>query len=127
MRIKFDECLDARLAEILTRVGHEVNTVRDQKLLGISDEGLYECCIAEGYVLVTLDRDFSNVLRYPPEPTPGIVVLRGPNDLFPTMRILVETFARALSYPQYQLRGRLWVVEPGRLRIHESRELWDDV
>ena len=124
MKIKLDECLDARLAEILKRAGHEVNTVREQKLLGISDEGLYERCIAEGYVLVTLDKDFSNVLRYPPEPTPGIVVLRGPNDLFPTMRMLMETFASALVYPQYRLRGRLWIVEPGRLRIHESGELW---
>lgn len=34
MRIKMDECLDARL------VGHEVRAIREQGLTGISDEEL---------------------------------------------------------------------------------------
>lgn len=126
MRIKMDECLDARLAEILRRLGHDVRTIREQGLAGISDEELYRHCIEEGYVLVTLDKGFSNVLRYPPGPTPGIVVLRGPDDLFPTMRVLMETFAQALEEGRYPLHGRLWIVEPGRMRIHEPGKLEDE-
>lgn len=30
MKIKLDECLDARLVEILKRDGHEVKTLREQ-------------------------------------------------------------------------------------------------
>ena len=41
-------------------------------------------CIVEGLILVSLDKHFANVLRFPPEPTAGIVELRGPNDLFST-------------------------------------------
>jgi len=124
MKIKLDECVDVRLAQVLKRAGYEVLTVREQNMLGVSDEDLYEHCIARDCVLVTLDRDFSNVLRYPPDPTPGIVVLRGPNDLFPTMRVLMKTFVQALTKTQYRLKGRLWVVEPGRMRIHEPEEPW---
>jgi hypothetical protein len=120
MRIKLDENLDARLADILTHAGHDAATVKEQRLLGIRDEALYAHCIAEGWILVSLDRDFSNVLRYPPESTAGIAVLRGPNDLFPIMRILVETFAEALTHDDPL--GKLWIVEPGRLRIHEPME-----
>ncbi len=72
--------------------------------------------------MVSLDRDFSNVLRFPPEKTPGIVVLRGPNDLFPTMRILVRTLIQALTKDTPM--SRLWIVDPGRIRIHES--LYDE-
>jgi len=67
--------------------------------------------------LVTLDLDFSNVLRYPPEQTPGLVVLRGPDDLFPTVKILIQTLLNALTRDAPS--GQLWIVEPGRIRIHE--------
>ena len=52
--------------------------------------------------------------------TAGLLVLRGPNQLFPTMRILVETLIDALN--KESPAGRLWIVEPGRLRIHEEAE-----
>lgn len=117
MRFKFDECLDARLAVVMREIGHDVATVRDQGLHGIPDHALYERCAEEGYILVTLDLVFSNVFRFPPEPTPGLVVFRGPNDLFPTMRILVRTLVSALTTGAPS--GRWWIVEPGRVRIHE--------
>jgi hypothetical protein len=52
--------------------------------------------------------------------TPGIVVLRGPNDLFATTGKLVETLAEALKREKPE--GRLWIVELERIRIHESPE-----
>jgi predicted nuclease of predicted toxin-antitoxin system len=118
MRLKLDECLDARLAVLLRNAGHETTTVPDQGLRGTPDRALYEHCAAEDHILVTLDLDFSNVLRFPPDRGPGLIVLRGPNDLFPTMRILVKTLINSLTTDTPT--GRLWIVEPGRLRVHES-------
>ncbi len=117
MKLKLDENLDARLALLLQGALHDAVTVRDQNMLGIEDQALYERCIIEGRILVSLDKDFSNVLRFPPEDTAGIVVLRGPDDLFPTMRILVRTLIQALT--KDTPTGKLWIVEPGRIRIHE--------
>jgi len=118
MRLKLDENVDARLALLLRQAGHETTTVRDQGLRGIEDPELYKHCSSEAYTLVTLDLDFSNVLRFPPERTPGLVVLRGPDDLFPTVRILVQTLVDALTSDTPS--GRLWIVESGRVRIHET-------
>jgi len=118
MRLKLDENIDARLAAFVRQAGHETTTVLDQGLHATVDPALYDHCVSEGYVLVTLDLDFSNVLRYPPERTPGLVVLRGPNDLFPTVRILFQTLLNALTRDTPS--GHLWIVEPGRIRIHES-------
>lgn len=117
MKLKLDENVDARLAVLLRQAGHETTTVRDQRLLGMADSALYQRCTSEGHILVTFDLDFSNPLRFPPERTPGLVVLRGPDNLFPTMRILVQTLVNALVTGMPS--GHLWIVEPGRLRIHE--------
>lgn len=118
MKLKLDENVDARLVVLLRQAGHETTTVRDQGLRGIADLALYEHCTSEGHTLVTLDLDFSNVLRFPPERTPGLVVLRGPDDLFPTVRILAGTLVNALINDTPS--GRLWIIEPGRVRIHEE-------
>ena len=117
MRLKLDENLDARLALLLRQAGHDTTTIVGQGLRGIADPALYEHCTLEGHILVTLDLGFSNVLRFPPERTPGLVVLRGPDDLLPTIRILIHTLINALSTGTPS--GRLWIVEPGRLSVHE--------
>jgi len=118
MKFKLDENLDERLVLLLRNARHDAVTVRDEELRGISDTKLVERCRIEERILISLDKDFSNTLRFPPEETPGLVVLRGHNNLFATMRTLIRSLLQALD--QDQPDGRLWIIEPGRLRIHES-------
>ncbi|MBI4307528.1 MAG: DUF5615 family PIN-like protein [Chloroflexi bacterium] len=120
MKVKLDENVDARLAEPLCTAGHDATTVAGQGIGGIDDEALFTLCKNEGRLLVTLDLGFANVLRYSPSESPGLVVLRGPNQHFATMRLLVETLISALHAETPG--GRLWIVEPGRLRVHEDSE-----
>lgn len=116
MKIKIDECVDTRVCPILKEAGHEAITIKKQKLHAIEDQRLYELCLGEGYVLLTLDSHFSNILRYDPGPTSGIIVLKGRDDLFPTTRVLIETLIEGLRRENPE--GKLWVVEYGRIRIH---------
>ena len=120
MRIKLDENIDLRLTALLKEAGHDAITVQEQGLRGIADRELYELCKAESCILVTLDLGFSNLLHFPPDGTAGLVVLRGPNQLFTTMRVLIETLIDALI--KESPLNKLWIVEPGRLRIHEETE-----
>ena len=117
MKLKLDENIDTRLARLLGGAGHDAVTVGEQDLHGTHDIELYQICISENRALVTLDIDFSNILRYPPDGTPGLVVLRGPDDLFVTTRILVETLLEALN--KESPLNQLWIIEPRRVRIHE--------
>jgi predicted nuclease of predicted toxin-antitoxin system len=118
MRLKLDENLDERLLLVFEKAGHDASSVRLQGLKGETDESLFKLCGREDRVLVTLDLDFSNVLRFSPQDTPGIIVLRGRSNLLSSIRELVETLIAALKIrsPEEQL----WIVEPGRLRIHAS-------
>lgn len=79
MRLKLDENIGRRGLALLKSEGHDVMTVREQGLGGTSDERLFEVCRDEERALVTLDRDFGQVMRFPPENSAGIVVLdQGP-------------------------------------------------
>ncbi len=120
MRLKLDENFDLRLVPLLRSEGFDVDTVRDEGLSGSADETVYRVCRDSQRVLVSLDLDFSNPLRYPPEPTEGIIILRVPRPLLSLIRTtLLEAVPALKSGP---LKGALWIVEPGRIRVHEQRE-----
>ena len=83
MRIKVDENIGSSGVAILTQGGHDAMTVREQGLAGSTDEDVFQVCVAERRILVTMDRDFGHVTRFPPKQTAGIVILElgGPASL----------------------------------------------
>ena len=117
MKFKLDENFDPRLVPLIAEGGHEVDTVRDEGMSGSRDEAVYQTCVESGRTLITLDLDFSNPLRFPPGSTEGIVVVRPPR---PVLSIIRATLAATLPDLKAQrLRGKLWIVEPGRLRLYD--------
>ena len=61
---------------MLRAAGHDVIAVVEESLGGASDPTVRFAAIESGRVLVTLDGDFGNIVRYPPQGTPGIIWLR---------------------------------------------------
>ena len=124
MKFKLDENLGTRTQELFRQQGHDVMTVRDQQLQGCSDKRLFDICCAEHRCLVTLDLDFSDVLRFPPQQSHGIVVIRVPhNPTLPLLEQLIRQFLRILE--TMPLEKKLWIVETGRIRIHQTEETED--
>jgi predicted nuclease of predicted toxin-antitoxin system len=121
VRLKLDENIGRRGAELLGSAGHDVMTVRDQHLQGASDDRVFAVASAEGRALITLDRDFGQVLRFPPASSAGIVILDlGPR---PGPQALLERLRDFLAVVETRpLTGRLWIIEPGRVRIHLDRD-----
>ena len=114
MRFKLDENLDPRLVELFRTGGHDVETVKDERLSGVSDDKLFRVAIAEERTLVTLDLDFSNPLRYPTKGSAGVIVIRVAR---PLLQLIETAVTGALTrIKEGQVLGRLWIVEPGRIR-----------
>ena len=123
MKFKLDENFGTRTQEIFRSLGHDVETVRSQDLQGCSDQHLFEVCCTENRCLVTLDLDFADVVRFPPSQSSGIVVIRVPHN--PSLALLEQMarqFLRAAE--QFTLEKRLLIVEVGRIRIHESDNVY---
>jgi predicted nuclease of predicted toxin-antitoxin system len=121
MKFKLDENFGARTQQIFRMTGHDVMTVRDQDLQGCSDQRLYEVCHAEHRCLVTLDLDFSDVLRFPPQQAHGIVVIRVPYN--PTLSLLEQLIRQFLqTLETMPVEKRLWIVETGRIRVHQAED-----
>jgi hypothetical protein len=117
MKIKLDENIGRRGLELLRLAGHDVMTVRDQNLQGARDETLFRVCAGEDRVLITLDHDFGQVLRFPPERGGGLVVLEPGARITP--RSLLDRLQDFLILARERSpKGALWIVEPGRVRVH---------
>jgi len=121
MKFKLDENLGTRTQRVFQASGFSVITVRDQRLEGCADQQLYEVCCSEKVCLVTLDLDFSDVLRFPPHQAHGIAVIRVPhNPTLPLLEHLIRQFLKALE--TMPIDKNLWIVETGRVRVHQTSE-----
>lgn len=120
MKFKFDENLDSLSAEPLLAAGHDVATVRSQKLSGRSDEVIHAVWVAEQRTLVTLDLDFSNPLRFPLEGSAGIIILRPARTTLSLIRRLLVELPPLLE--SRSPVGGLWILEFGRLRMFAPRD-----
>jgi predicted nuclease of predicted toxin-antitoxin system len=117
VKFKLDENIGRRGLELLAASGHDVMTVRDQGLGGVADKKLFEVCSNEGRALITLDRDFGQVPRFPPESSAGIVILEVGRRT--TLQGILDRLADFLAVlGTSSIAGALWIVEPGRVRIH---------
>jgi predicted nuclease of predicted toxin-antitoxin system len=119
-----DENLAVGLSQPFADAGHDVTTVSGQSISGCEDQSLYEVCRTEQRILVTLDMDFANPLRFPPEVTAGIIVLRPPR---PLLSLLRSSLSDALVRIETEsTAGKLWIVELTNIRIYEPDSLLSD-
>jgi predicted nuclease of predicted toxin-antitoxin system len=121
MKFKLDENFGTRTQQLFHAAGYDIQTVRDQGLQGYSDQHLSEIYYTEQRCLVTLDLDFADVTRFPPARTSGIVVIRVPrNPSLALLEQIVRQFLQALA--RVPVEKKLWIVEIGRIRIHQIEE-----
>ena len=76
MKIIADENVFEPIIEFLQEEGHEVINVRKSNLSGSSDDTIYKLAVDKKMIIVTMDKDFSRMLRFPPEKCGGIIVVK---------------------------------------------------
>jgi predicted nuclease of predicted toxin-antitoxin system len=120
LKIKVDENIGRSGVSLLRQAGHDVMSVAEQGLSGAADEAIFQVCVSERRALVTLDRDFGQVPRFPPKQGAGIVVLElgAPATKQLLQSRLREFLTLATTRP---VEGELWIVEAGRVRVHLER------
>ncbi len=76
MKIKLDENLPHRLVHLLTKLGHDTDTVPQEGLTGRSDNDVWTAAQTAQRFLITQDLDFSDIRRFAPGTHHGLLLVR---------------------------------------------------
>jgi predicted nuclease of predicted toxin-antitoxin system len=111
--------LDGNLSPLhaseLRAEGYDAVAVLEIGLSGATDEQILHFAVENGRAIVTLDADFANIMRFPPEHTLGVVRLKVHP---PTEDKIRRAILRALLLLQnIDIAGRLAVVDEDKIRI----------
>jgi predicted nuclease of predicted toxin-antitoxin system len=117
-----DEDIPRSTTAVLREAGHSVEDVRDVGLRGRSDQEVFQYAQSQGAALLTADKGFSSIVRFPLGTHAGILVVRVPDEL-PTQTINHEVLRALKDLEGEDLAGLLMVVEVGRTRIRRASRL----
>jgi predicted nuclease of predicted toxin-antitoxin system len=76
MKIKLDENLPHRLAAVLKKLSHQVDTAHEEQLVGHTDAEIWQAAQKESRFLITQDLDFSDTRQFAPDSHHGILLVR---------------------------------------------------
>lgn len=115
MKLLLDENLSSLHTRTLRELGHDAVSIVELGLSGADDPVVRTYAIESGRILVTLDADFANVLRYSPANSPGVIRLR----IHPATEAAIDALLRStiLRLAGMGLNGKLVVADPKRIRI----------
>jgi len=118
MKFLLDENISPKTAHFLKELGYNAVHVRDVKLKGASDEKIFEYAKQYNFVSITVDRDFGNILDYPPGTHPGIIRLK--IRYMPSERVnsVLQNFLKELNIED--IRGNLAILEEDRYRLRKK-------
>jgi predicted nuclease of predicted toxin-antitoxin system len=114
MKFKLDENLPLEIAGAFEALGHEIDTVQSEGLVGAPDIEILNHARAEGRILLTMDKGIADVRIFPPAEYPGIVLFRpSTSGCREVLRFVQEALTDLLST---DIAGRLVIVSPRGIR-----------
>ena len=116
MRFLCDECVDQPIVDALRSDGHLASYVAEMNP-GIPDEDVLEIATTEGAVLVTVDKDFGDLVFRQGRVHGGVVLLRL-HGVDPAEKARIATAAIAEHIDD--LPGAFAVIEKDRMRVRRS-------
>ena len=120
MKIKLDENLPERLATVLTRLGHDVDTVYAERLNGRVDADVWNGTQTAERFLITQDLDFSDMRRYVPGTHAGLLLVRLAR---PGRSALLERVSQVFETEKVEdWAGCLVVVTDRKVRVRRSAQ-----
>ncbi|MEW5818139.1 MAG: DUF5615 family PIN-like protein [Spirochaetota bacterium] len=115
LKIKIDEDLPKGVAEAVRGVVPDTLTVIDERLSGILDPALWATVQREQRFLITGDKAFANIKRYPPGTHAGVLLLRPDEDGIPHILVLIQDVLKLGILES--LGGCIAVATPRRIRV----------
>jgi predicted nuclease of predicted toxin-antitoxin system len=118
MKFIADENIPLSLIKAIRKKSYSITCLKEENLLVISDSKLIEIANNEKRVLITFDKDFTDLFRYPIEKNHGVVILRYKNK---HPRNVVTKFLYVLDLPvKDSFENSLCEIFDGYLKINKE-------
>lgn len=119
MKLFANENLFEPIIEYLKCNGHDVLSIRDAGLSGISDDAIYQMACKQRMVIVTMDKDFTRMFRFPPQKCGGIIVVKVYKR---TVENTLEIFKRYFyTLNEEDIKGKPVILNPEGIRIRQMK------
>jgi hypothetical protein len=115
-----DHCVPPQAGEVISQSGHRVVLLRDVMPHDSPDDAVLAKAQELGAILVSLNGDFADIVRYPPSLYGGIVALqiKGHPQSLSAILDTLEAYVRAHGEAD-DYSGTLLLVEPHRIRTRK--------
>jgi predicted nuclease of predicted toxin-antitoxin system len=107
VKIKLDENLPDRLVTVFTGLGHDVDTIHAEHLIGRADSEVWSAVQAAQRFLITQDLDFSDMPRFTPGTHAGLLLVRLTRAAVTVAR-QAEDQTHGLGLHRIDLQGSSW-------------------
>ena len=115
MKFLFDENISVKHAVELRANSYDAVSVLEVGLSGRSDGEIWKYCLKEKRIIVTLDSDFSNILKYQIRESSGVIRIKIKNIKEFEIR---EALSKCLSLIRnIRIENKLVVYEKNKIRI----------
>ncbi|HHT9126864.1 MAG TPA: DUF5615 family PIN-like protein [Candidatus Brocadiia bacterium] len=118
MKIFANENLFEPIIDYLKKRGHDVLSIRDAGLSGISDDMVYQQACRDNMVIITMDKDFSRIFRFPPEKCGGIIVTKIYKRTVDETLSIFKKFYESIQ--EKDIHNNLVIITPEGVRIKRT-------
>jgi predicted nuclease of predicted toxin-antitoxin system len=115
LRFLTDENVFPQITSYLHKSGHDVNTVHKAGISKAVDDKVIELAIKENRTIITFDKHFGDILRYPPKNHFGIILIRIHPPLLDDIFFAIDNLFK--NYQSDSFKGRLIVLSKKGYRI----------
>jgi hypothetical protein len=120
LRFLSDQCVPSEITGILRHHGHQVTLLRDVLPVRSPDSVVIAKAQELGTILLSLNGDFADIVRFPPAIYEGIVGIQLHNhpEIIPKLMATFPSFL-AIHPMEGFYHGKLFLVEVHRIRIRD--------
>ena len=120
LRFFADHCISRSIIQLLKEEGYTVFWLKDHISPDSSDEVVISKAQKLDSILISLNGDFADIVRYPPAKYKGIISLQVRNhpEVIPSLLTVLKRYLSKHPDMEYY-KGKLLLVEAHRIRVRE--------
>lgn len=119
MRFLTDANVFVPIVDALRSLEHDVFDIKEQRLINLSDSEIYNQAQRLNRIIVSMDKDFSSILLYPPGEHHGIIVAKLYNlSVADATKIFIESF-KTLNFND--INGNIVIIDKKKVRVRKEK------